>query len=116
MFRNMLTFCPSMNSRNDWRQQMKPSSKQARVYAGWIYVPGALMILLGASIFLFPRFFPSIVAGCFILAGLMLIQSMRRLRKAAISIRTQLDVEGEQMPELSLAGPPVRRVYTSYVN
>ena len=43
---------------------MNPSNKQAGVSAGWIYVPGLLMILLGASIFLFPRFFPSIVAGC----------------------------------------------------
>ena len=95
---------------------MKPSSKQTRVIAGWIYVPGLLMILLGASIFLFPKFFPIIVAGCFILAGLALIQSMRSLRKAATRIRAQLDVEGEQMLDLSLADPPARRVYTSYIN
>ncbi len=95
---------------------MRFSNKQARVIAAWIYVPGILMILLGAGIFLFPRFFPIIVAGCFILAGLMLIQSMRSLRKAAIRIRAQLDVEGEQMLELSLADPPAHRVYTSYIN
>ena len=96
---------------------MKPSSKQTRVIAGWIYVPGLLMILLGASIFLFPKFFPIIVAGCFILAGLMLIQSMRSLRKAAMKIRTQLDaVDGEQMLELSPADVLPRRVYTSYIN
>lgn len=95
---------------------MKPSGNQARVFAGWIYVPGLLMILLGASIFLFPRFFPSIVAGCLMVAGLVLIQSMRRLRKAAISIRTQLDAEGERMLQLCLADPPPRRVYTSYIN
>lgn len=95
---------------------MNPSSKQAIVTAGWIYVPGLLMIFLGTSIFLFPTFFPGIVAGCFILAGLMLIQSMRSLRKAAIKIRAQLDVEGKQMLELSLTDPPPRRVYTSHIN
>ena len=95
---------------------MNPSNKQAGVSAGWIYVPGLLMILLGVSIVLFPRISASIVAGCFILAGLMLIQCMKRLRKAAISIRTQLDVDGEQMLELSPADLLPRRVYTSYVN
>ncbi len=95
---------------------MKPPSKQARVIAGWIYVPGLLMILLGTSIFLFPSLFPGIVAGCFILAGLMLIHSMRNLRKAAVRIRTQLDVDGEQLLELYPADPLPRRVYTSYIN
>jgi hypothetical protein len=60
--------------------------------------------------------FPSIVAACFILAGLMLIQSMRSLRRAARRIREQLDMEDEGIPELSPSDLLPRRVYTSYIN
>lgn len=95
---------------------MQIVNRNHKMLAVWMYVPGLLMIFLGASIVLFPRFLPGIVAGCFILAGLMLIQSMRSLRKAVKRIRTQMEFSGDQTPEHYPAALLPHRVYTSWIN
>jgi hypothetical protein len=115
----MLTFLLKTNNEYDWRfYRMRSFGKQDGVVAGWVYGPGLLMILLGASILFFPKLLTVFLAGCFILAGLILILSMRNLRKAAKRIRTQLafDLDREQQVELSPDDLPPGRVFVSYIN
>ncbi len=114
---NMLTFSSTSMDTTTGDKKMSSFDKRARRLEAWTYIPGLIMILLGTSIFLFPDLFVSIVAGCFIIGGLLLIQSLRSLRKAATRIRTQLEEnEEEQTWESSPSTLLPRKVYTSYIN
>ncbi len=95
---------------------MVSSEKRSRTLTGWIYVPCLIMILVGTSIFLFPHLFADIVAGCFILSGLLLIQLLRNLRKTVARVRAQLEASGEEKWDTSPTDLVPTRVYTSYIN
>ena len=95
---------------------MQSVIRHHKMHTAWIYFPGILMIFLGASIVLFPRFLTGILAGCFILAGLMFIQGIRSLRKAVKRIRTQIELFGDETPDHFPADLLPHRVYTSWIN
>ena len=95
---------------------MEIAHRHPRTRAAWIFVPGLLMILVGLSILLFPRFFAAIVAGCFILSGLMLIQVMRSLGKAVERARAQLELSGYHGTDRPPGNLLPHRVYTSWIN
>jgi hypothetical protein len=79
-------------------------------------MPGLLMILLGSCILLFPQLLPAVVAGFFILSGLLLVQTMRRLRMVVTHIRKNLERQGEESAEQIPYGLLPHRVYTSWIN
>ena len=87
-----------------------------KLLSAWIYMPGLLMVGLGSCILLFPQLLPVVAAGFFILSGLLMIQTMRRLRMVVEHMRKNLGARAEDSAEQIPYGLLPRRVYTSWVN
>ena len=81
-----------------------------------IYMPGVVMITLGSCFVLFPQLLPAVLAGFFILSGLLLIQTTRRLRMVATRMRKHLELQREESLEPIPYGLLPNRVYTSWIN
>jgi hypothetical protein len=82
----------------------------------WIYMPGIVMITLGSCVLLFPQLLPAVLAGFFILSGLLLIRTTRRLRMVATQMRNHLELQREESLEPIPYGLLPNKVYTSWIN